>query len=84
MPIVDDNVEILYNSTVEGAMLSLWCRNSTSATIATCNDDGTWRPSPTALVDEMCVNGGYRLIRLLYKSCAALKFMTLSLLHQLM
>ena len=38
-------------------MLSFWCRNSTSATIATCNEDGTWRPSPTALVDEVCVNG---------------------------
>ena len=54
---VDHNVEILYNSTVEGAMLSFWRKNSTSATIATCNEDGTWKPSPTALVDTMCVNG---------------------------
>ena len=57
MPIVDDNVEIFYTSTVEGAMLSLWCRYSNFSTIATCREDGTWRPSPTALGDEMCVNG---------------------------
>ena len=57
MPIVDHNVEISYISTLEGAMLFFWRTNSTSATIATCSEDGTWRPSPTALGDEMCANG---------------------------
>ena len=52
MPKVDRNIEILYNSTLEGAMLSFF----TISTIAVCGNDGVWRPSPAIKSEDMCTS----------------------------
>ena len=53
VPLVDSNVKLDYNSTLEGSVLTLTCENASSRSTdeeivsVTCHNSGNWIPDPT-------------------------------------
>ena len=63
VPLINNNVALIFNSTLEGSQLMFWCDESPSDTmIASCLSDGRWSVD---LSGYSCITNGKQLIKLL-------------------
>ena len=63
VPLINNNVTLMFNSTLEGSQLMFWCDESPNDTrIASCLSDGKWSVD---LSDYSCATKGKQLIKLL-------------------
>ena len=64
-PMVNSNVSLDYNSTVEGSLLIFWCSDGlfpNGVILAQCTKRGVWMPNPAELECSVSLKSTFKLI----------------------